>query len=105
MVTFEDGGLLRLNTEPNGSSGRRKICFSDWDCDGDLDLLVNSINVSLLENTGERGGMVILIDRGPLSGLKLAGHTTSPTTVDWNENGIPDLLVGGEDGHLYYDRR
>jgi len=105
ITTIEDGGMLRLNTESNGSSGRRKICFSDWDCDGDLDLLVNSINVSLLENTGSRNGMFILVDRGPLSGLKLAGHTTSPTVVDWNENGVPDLLLGAEDGLFYYAQR
>lgn len=105
IITSEEHGNLRLNTQPNGSSGRRKICFSDWDSDGDLDLLVNSFNVSLLENTGERGGMIVMVDRGPLSDLKLAGHTTSPTTVDWNGNGIPDLLVGAEDGHLYYAER
>ena len=104
-TTIENSGVLRLNTEPNGSSGRRKICFSDWDCEGDLDLLVNSINVSLFENTGLKDGMVMLKDRGPLSGLKLAGHTTSPTVVDWNGNGIPDLLVGAEDGHFYYAGR
>jgi hypothetical protein len=104
-TTLEDGGLLRLNTESNGSSGRRKICFSDWDCDGDLDLLVNSVNVSLLENTGTRNGMVVFRDRGPLSGLKLAGHTTSPAVVDWNGNGIPDLLIGAEDGLFYYAER
>jgi hypothetical protein len=34
----------------------------------------------------------------------LAGHTTSPTVVDWNKDGIPDLLVGAEDGFLYYMR-
>ncbi len=32
----------------------------------------------------------------------LAGHTTSPTTVDWDKDGISDLLVGAEDGFLYY---
>ena len=32
----------------------------------------------------------------------LAGHTTSPTTVDWDRDGIRDLLVGAEDGFLYY---
>jgi hypothetical protein len=37
-----------------------------------------------------------------LSNLRLAGHTTSPTVVDWNKDGIPDLLVGAEDGHFYY---
>jgi hypothetical protein len=49
--------------------------------------------------------MVIFRDRGPLSGLKLAGHTTSPTVVDWNDNGIPDLLLGAEDGLFYYAER
>jgi hypothetical protein len=104
-ATVEEGGLLRLNTEPYGGSGRRKFCLADWDGDGDLDILVNSFNVSLLENTGTREGLVILEDRGPLSGMKLAGHTTSPTVVDWNGNGIPDLLVGAEDGFIYYARR
>ena len=38
----------------------------------------------------------------PLSDQRLAGHTTSPTTVDWNGDGHRELLIGGEDGHLYY---
>ncbi len=104
-TTREEGGLLRLNTESYGSSGRRKICLVDWDGDNDLDLLVNSINVSLLENTGSRNGKVIFQDRGPISGSILAGHTTSPAVVDWNGNGIPDLLIGAEDGFLYYAKR
>jgi len=91
---------------------QKKVRFSQWklvdydgDGDGDLDLLVNSVNVSLLENMETRNGMVIFRDRGPLSGLKLAGHTTSPAVVDWNGNGIPDLLVGTEDGLFYYAER
>jgi len=32
----------------------------------------------------------------------LGGHTSNPVTVDWNQNGIPDLLIGAEDGFLYY---
>jgi hypothetical protein len=32
----------------------------------------------------------------------LAGHTTSPTIVDWDKDDIPDLLVGAEDGFFYY---
>jgi hypothetical protein len=41
---------------------------------------------------------------GNLDRAKLAGHDTSPTVVDWNNDGIPDLLLGAEDGHLYYLR-
>ncbi len=95
-------GLLRLNVNSNGRSGRCKFCFADWDMDGDLDLLVNSVNVSWLENAGTRNGMVHFIDRGPLTDDILAGHSTSPTTVDWDDDGDPDLIAGAEDGMLYY---
>jgi hypothetical protein len=39
---------------------------------------------------------------GPVHEQELAGHTTSPTIVDWDRNGIPDLLIGAEDGRLYF---
>jgi len=35
----------------------------------------------------------------------LAGHTSSPTVVDWNQDGVPELLVGAEDGYLYHMQR
>ena len=95
-------GPLRLNNQEAGGSGRRKFCFTDWDQDGDLDLLVNSLNISLLENSGEKDGKVWFTLGGPLADLKLAGHTTSPTIVNWNGGSIPDLLIGAEDGHFYY---
>jgi len=96
--------LLRLNSDSAGKSGRRKLCLVDWDGDGDLDLLVNSINVNLFENVETQNGETTFIDRGPLGERKLAGHTTCPTTADWNGDGAPDLLVGAEDGRFYFLR-
>ena len=95
-------GLLQLNRDAAGRSGRRKWCFTDWDQDGDQDILLNSINAALLENVSQGQDSVKFIYRGILTEEKLAGHTTSPTTVDWNKDGIPDLLLGAEDGFLYY---
>jgi hypothetical protein len=101
-VQDSTAGVLQLNTNKYGSSGRRKFCFTDWDNDGDYDLLINSENISLMENVGEEEGKVQFTNKGPLVAEKLAGHTTSPTVVDWNKDGTPELLIGAEDGYFYY---
>ena len=95
-------GLLRLNPDRAGKSGRRKLDVVDWDGDGRLDLLVNSTSVDWFRNVGERDGKTVLRWEGPLTDEVLAGHTTSPTTVDWDGDGVRDLLIGAEDGFLYY---
>jgi hypothetical protein len=93
---------LRLNAGSAGKSGRRKLCVVDWNRDGKLDLIVNSANANILLNLGQRDGVTMFRDLGPADDLKLAGHDTSPTTVDWNNDGVRELLLGAEDGHFYY---
>jgi hypothetical protein len=104
-ATDSIAGSLRLNTDKYGSSGRRKLAFGDWDGDGDIDIIINSVNAALFENSGDSGGLVKMKLIGNLSVQKLAGHTTSPTLVDWDRNGRPDLLLGAEDGHFYYMKK
>ncbi len=101
---FTDPGArpLQLNSSIAGKSGRRKFCFADWDGDGKLDLLVNSRSVNLLRNVSTPERPWAFLDVGPLDERRLAGHTTSPTIVDWNQDQKPDLLIGAEDGHFYY---
>lgn len=101
-VVDESPGMLRLNNQEAGGSGRRKLSLLDWDNDGDLDLLVNSLNVSLFEQVKAENDKVYFRNHGQLAPNILAGHTTSPTFVDWNKNGIWDVLVGAEDGHFYH---
>ncbi len=97
----EDGTPLRPNANRAGKSGRRKLQVVDWDGDGRLDVLLNGENANFYRNMGSRDGNVAFKDMGPMDARKISGHTTSPTVVDWDKNGIPDLLVGAEDGHLY----
>ncbi|MCX8036573.1 MAG: VCBS repeat-containing protein [Candidatus Sumerlaeia bacterium] len=98
----KEAGLLRLNNGEAGKSGRRTLCFTDWDCDGKLDLLVNSKNVNWMKNISEKPDAWLFQDMGMVAKQVLAGHSTTPTTVDWDKSGIPDLLIGAEDGYLYY---
>lgn len=93
-------GLLRLNAVEAGWSGRRKICFADWDGDGRKDLFVDSKNVAWFRNVREENGHVWYEYMGNLSDDLLAGHSTCPTVMDRGE-GRFDLLLGAEDGHFY----
>lgn len=97
-------GPLRLNSGSAGGSGRRKLWVADWDGDGKLDLLVNSTNANWLRQVRSDADGWYFQDMGPLVGENVRGHTTSPTVADFNRDGIPDLLVGAEDGRFYYYR-
>lgn len=98
----ESGRPFRLTEGVAGASGRRKLHFEDWDGDGSKDLLVNSENIKFLNMTGWHDGVLHLKAIGNVVQKRLAGHDTSPTTVDWNADGHRDLLIGAEDGHFYY---
>jgi hypothetical protein len=95
-------GLLRLNDGNAGASGRRTLALADWDGDGRTDLIVDSRNASVLRNEGTADGITTFRDAGPVADRVLAGHSTCPTVVDWDRDGVPDLVVGAEDGRLYY---
>lgn len=94
-------GLLRLNEIRAGWSGRRKICFLDWDGDGRKDLMVDSKNVAWFRNVKEENGEVWYEYMGDLRRWTMAGHSTCPTPIHWRTDGVPELLVGAEDGHFY----
>lgn len=94
-------GLLRLNAGDAGKSGRRKICFTDWDGDGRIDLLVDSRSVAWFRNVGSEGDNVSFEYQGDISDVRFAGHSTCPTVFDWGADGIPDVIIGAEDGHFY----
>ncbi len=98
----EAGAPLRLNAGAGGKSGRRKLCVVDWDGDGQLDLLVNSRNADFLRQISARDGQWRFKNEGPLVPDNIEGHDVSPTVVDWNADGVPDFVGGGEDGHLYF---
>ena len=102
VLCDEAGQPLRLNAEKAGRSGRRKLCVVDWDHDGDLDLIVNSENAQLYRQVAAQEGRWLFRLEANLAQRPISGHTTSPTTVDFDRDGKRELLVGAEDGRLYY---
>jgi hypothetical protein len=101
---FEDesGAPLRLNERAAGKSGRRKFTVVDWDRDGKRDILIDGKNTDFLQNIGESEFPGRFQNKGRVDSRILAGHDTCPTTVDWDRNGVPDLLIGAEDGFFYH---
>jgi len=104
VLADEAGASLRLNPGIAGKSGRRKLCVTDWDGDGQLDFLLNSANANFLRLTGARDGKYFFQDLGLLAPQNIEGHDVSPTTMDFNNDGIPDFVGGAEDGRFYYLR-
>ncbi|HWL09003.1 MAG TPA: VCBS repeat-containing protein [Planctomicrobium sp.] len=101
LFVDENGQPLQFNNRTAGGSGRRKIAVVDWDGDGHLDLLLNSRNADLYRGLGKKDGKWQFQRSGSLDERNIEGHDVSPTTVDFDGNGIPDFLGGAEDGRFY----
>ncbi len=93
---------LRLNAGAAGKSGRRKLCVTDWNCDGKFDFLLNSANADFLEQVESVDGKWVMRNAGTLASKNIEGHDVSPTVGDFDGDKIPDFLGGAEDGRLYY---
>ncbi len=100
-----DGQPLRLNARSAGGSGRRKLCVTDWDGDGQFDWLLNSANADLLRQTRYADGKWFFENAGTLAKQNIEGHDVSPSVVDFDADGVPDFLGGAEDGRFYFLKR
>lgn len=110
---FEDRGFLRQrNTLMNSHSGYAQGHLSDWDNDGDLDLVTGCETGFILrsENIGnqqkpvfrepeffKQDGKVITLLNGPFTDpsslMEASIGQTAPMFEDWDADGIRDLVV------------
>ena len=113
FIDEDTGAALRPNDKAAGQSGRRKLCVMDWDGDGRKDFFISSslyhqfvrgVSVDWWQQTKAADGQWHFVNRGRLSPSRLHGHSCAPTPVDFNGDGIPDIVIGAEDGCFYYLR-
>ena len=99
------GNPIKLSYGPRGGNGRRKMCITDWNGDGKLDIVVGDRNAAVLINRGKTANGCTRFEQSPnVAEKQLAGHTCCPSVCDFNADGVPDLCIGAEDGHFYYFR-
>ncbi|MGE3311647.1 MAG: FG-GAP repeat domain-containing protein [Limisphaerales bacterium] len=125
-----DGRTIRLMAGPNGSIqgpaeakwGYTTLSVADWDADGLPDLVLNSIlgKVVWFRNIGERGaprldaarpvevewdGPQPTLDFGwlrPEGKALLTQWRTTPVAVDWDRDGLIDLVMLDQAGYLAF---
>lgn len=128
-----EGKTIRRIAGPNGSIqgpaeekwGYSNISVADWDLDGDLDILLNDIWGAVVwhENTGSRNeprlanAKAIEVEwRGrtpkpewnwwePKGKELVTQWRTTPKVVDWDRDGLPDLVMLNHQGYLALFRR
>jgi hypothetical protein len=127
-LKMTDGRKISANFLFAGGTGRTKFECVDWDGDGKIDLIVGTPRhgsvpdpenglpwayedhasaVLLLKNVGTNTQPVYETPRAMhFKGdrVRLGQHSCSPAAVNF-EQGLPDLIVGTEQGRvIYYDR-
>lgn len=102
VLCDEQGAPLRFAAGTSGASGRRKLTVVDWDGDGKLDILADGKNAVLWRQVSQHEGRWLFKNEGDLATGDASGHSPTPTTVDWDGDGIRDLLLGAQDGHFYF---
>jgi hypothetical protein len=79
--------------------GKAGPCVADWDRDGKLDLIVGSESQGVVwfRNVGTRSRPKLADPVTLVANDRGLGYRLKPHVTDWNNDGLPDLLVGSRE--------
>ena len=99
-VTLKDKDGKEINT------GNASALFAtDWDRDGDIDLVIGSIDGWVWYIANESGTRELKFGTAvkvAADGKEIREHHSGPTIADWDGNGTLDLIVGQGDGRVVW---
>lgn len=96
--------------ESNASHHMTSIALVDWDEDGDQDLILGAYEGALYlcmnEGTPSEpkfaaSNLQVMANGSPIT---IEGGLATPRVVDWDADGLFDILCGGSKGAVYYYR-
>jgi hypothetical protein len=128
-LTLDDGSPIGANFLSAGGTGRSKIALADWDMDGKVDLVVGTPRhgsipnpkTGLPQSFGLKGSAVVFLKNVGTNEqpkyafptmmkfkgepIYLGQHECGPAVADFGNKQGPDLIVGRENGRVYYFSR
>lgn len=94
--------LLDKTGKPLSDEYAQTPCLADWDGDGDLDMAVGFISgpITFYRNEGKLS--FAKVGNMTINGKEIQASDGGPCLVDWDQDGVLDMLVGDGEGGLNF---